>query len=319
MYATLKGSTAALVLVASLGATTPVLAEFPEKPIEMTVLFGGSAQAIGQVLADLMSKQLGKPVVAISRPGGGGAIGYSYVNGTAADGYNLVWNSNSISTVHYQGNLPFGHEAFQPIARIGMEVPVVAVRSDSEWASLTDMVEKAKAAGRPLKVGISGIGSFTHLTSAELFSKSGLKVVYIPYGEGRAPAELLAGRIDVAVQWASQFTPHVKSGDVKMLCVTSAEPVPETPDVPTCASTGAEGVNSVMWRGLAAPAGTPPEVVAKIEAAAKAATATPEFQEAAKNLGFTPAFLPASEFGNLVQTDDATIATLMKQLGLSKQ
>ncbi|MDB5621713.1 MAG: tripartite tricarboxylate transporter substrate binding protein, partial [Devosia sp.] len=293
-------STCFSVLALSLLGSAPTMAQFPEKPVEMTVLFGGSAQAIGQVLADLMSKQLGKPVVAISRPGGGGAIGYSYVNGTAPDGYNIVWNSNSISTVHYQGNLPFGHEAFEPIARIGMEVPVVAVRNDSGWATLADMVEKAKAEGRPLKVGISGIGSFTHLTSAELFAKSGLEVVYIPYGEGRAPAELLAGRIDVAVQWASQFTPHVKSGDVKLLCVTSAEPAPETPDVPTCASTGAEGVNSVMWRGLAAPAGTPPEVVAKLEAAAQAATASPEFQEAAESLGFTPAFLPASEFGELV-------------------
>jgi tripartite-type tricarboxylate transporter receptor subunit TctC len=319
MRATSKRGIAALVLTAGLGAATPSLAEFPEKPIEMTVLFGGSAQAIGQVLADLMSKQLGKPVVAVSRPGGGGAIGYSYVNGTAPDGYNIVWNSNSISTVHYQGNLPFGHDAFQPIARIGMEVPVVAVRTDSKWTSLADMMEKAKTTGRPLKVGISGIGSFTHLTSAQVFSKSGLKVVYIPYGEGRAPAELLGGRIDVAVQWPSQFTPHVKSGDIKLLCATSLEPAPEIPDVPTCASTGAEGVNSVMWRGLAAPAGTPPEVVSKIEAAAKAATSAPEFQEAAKNLGFTPAFMPASEFGSLVQSDDATISALMKQLGLSKQ
>ncbi len=298
---------------------TPARAEFPEKPIEMTVLFGGSAQTIGQVLADQMSKQLGSPVVAVSRPGGGGAIGYSYVKDTAPDGYNIVWNSNSISTVHYQGNLPFGYDAFQPIARIGMEVPVVAVRSQSGWDSLQDMVEKVKATGRPLKVGISGLGSFTHLTAAALFDKLGMKVVYIPYGEGRAPAELLAGRIDVAAQWPSQFVPHVQSGALKVLCQTGAKKTAGPIDTPTCAEAGAEGLDVTMWRGLAAPANTPPEVIAKLEAAAKAATDSEEFKKAAHNLGFTPAFLPASEFGQQIESDDSTIASLMDQLGLKNQ
>lgn len=299
-------------------ASQAARAEFPEKPVEMTVLFGGSAQTIGQVLADLMSKQLGQPVVAVSRPGGGGALGYTHVKGTEPDGHNIVWNSNSISTVHHQGNLPFDYTAFTPIARIGMEVPVLAVRTDKGWDTLQAMVDDVKASGQKLKVGISGLGSFTHLASAALFDRLGLDVIYVPYGEGRAPAELLAGRIDAAIQWPSQFVPHVQSGEVKVLCATAKEQTDLPIEAPPCDQAGAAGLDVIMWRGLAAPAGTPPEAVEKLEQAAKAAVETPEFQEAAKNLGFSPAFMPAEQFGELIASDDKKIAELMTDLGLKK-
>jgi tripartite-type tricarboxylate transporter receptor subunit TctC len=130
--------TAAAALMVS---TAVARAEFPEKPVEMTVLFGGNAQTIGQLLADLMSKELPQPVVAVSRTGGGGAIGYTHVNSTEPDGYNIVWNSNSISSNYHQGNLPFNYEAFTPIARVSVEVPALAVRADTGWQTLGVLVE----------------------------------------------------------------------------------------------------------------------------------------------------------------------------------
>lgn len=308
------------VAAAVITGSQPARAEFPEQPVEMTVLFGGSAQTIAQLLADLMSKELGQPVVAVSRPGGGGAVGYSYTASMAPDGYNIVWNSNSISTSHHQGNLEVNYEAFDPIARVSLEVPVLAVNAQSGWETLADLVEGAKAAGRPLRVGVSGFGSFTHLTSAALFDRLGLTdVVYVPYGEGRAPAELLGQRVDAAVQWPSQFTSHAKAGTLNILCVTSAEPIQALPDTPTCSEAGAEGLDVTMWRGLAAPAGTPPEVVAKLEAAAQAAVQSEAFVEASKNLGFEPAFLGSEEFGALIAEDDKQISTLMGELGLKQE
>ena len=121
----------ASALVFGVGAPAQAQAKFPDKPVEMTVLFGGSAQTVGQVLATEMSKTLGGTVVAVGRKGGGGAIGYTYVHDTKPDGYNIVWNSNSISTAHYRGSIKFNYKAFEPIARIGVEVPVFAVRSAS--------------------------------------------------------------------------------------------------------------------------------------------------------------------------------------------
>jgi tripartite-type tricarboxylate transporter receptor subunit TctC len=301
------------------GALAPVRAQYPDKPVEMTVLFGGSAQTAAQILADLMSKQLGKPVVAVSRTGGGGAIGYTYVADTKPDGYNIVWNSNSISTSHYRGNMAIDYKKFAPIAQISLEVPAVAVNSESGWKSLQQMVDDVKKSGKRLKVGISGFGSFTHLTSAALFKRLGLEVSYVPYGEGRAPAELLGNRIDVAVQWPSQFLGEAKAGKLNILCVTSAKRLPVLPDTPSCSESGASGLDITMWRGLAAPEGTPPDVIKKLQDAAKKAVESPDFQKAAGNLGFTPAYLPSTEFGQVISKDDAEISDLMGALDLKKK
>lgn len=307
---------AAAILLMQAG---PARADFPEKQVEMITLFGGPAQTISQVLADLMSKNLGKPVITVSRPGGGGAIGYTHVKSSPADGYTIVFNSSSISTVYYQGNLPFDYKAFTPIAQVGMEVPVLAVRSDTGWKDLKSMVAATKAANKKLRVGISGLGSFTHLVSAALFNRLGLEVVYIPYGEGRATAELLGGRIDAALQWSSQFAPHVKAGTLNVLCMTSKDKVPLAVETVTCDQAGAKGLDQAIWRGLAAPAGTPPATIAKLEESARKAILSPEFAKAAENLGFSVAFKPAKEFGAMIAADDKEIGELMTQLGINKK
>jgi tripartite-type tricarboxylate transporter receptor subunit TctC len=321
MLKIMRGSAlaAATLLLASVGFTSESRAEYPEKPVEMTILFGGTANSIGQLLADLMSKNLSQPVVAVSRTGGGGAVGYSHVQSTPADGYSIVWNSNSVSTAHYQGNMTFNYKDFTPIARISTEVPALGVRADSGWKSLNDLVEAVKKSGEKLKVGISGKGSFTHLTSAALFDARGIgaQISYVPYGQGRAPAELLGGRIDAAIQWPGQFVSHVQAGEVTVLAVTSDTRVPLLPDVPTAKEQGAD-INLTMWRGLAAPKDTPADVVAKLEAAARQAAESEEFKKASEKLGFNPAFLPHDEFGKLVAQDDQQISKLMGDLGLKK-
>jgi tripartite-type tricarboxylate transporter receptor subunit TctC len=312
-------SAAATLLITAGIMSAPARADFPEKPVEMTVLFGGTANAIGQILADLMSKNLTQPVVAVSRTGGGGAVGYSHVQATAPDGYNIVWNSNSVSTAHHKGNMAFNYEAFTPIARISTEVPALGVRADSGWKSLADMVAAAKASDKKLKVGISGKGSFTHLTSAALFDVLGIsdKVLFVPYGKGKAPAELLGGRIDAAIQWPGQFVSHAKAGTINVLAVTSADRIELLPDVATAKEQGAE-IDITMWRGLAAPKGTPAEQVAVLEAAAKKAVESPEFMAASKKIGFTSAYMGSAEFGELIAKDDKSISMLMTDLGLKK-
>lgn len=294
-------------------------AEYPEKPIEMTVLFGGTANTIAQLLSELMSEELGKPVVPVARNGGGGAVGYTYLHSAAPDGYNIVWNSNSISTTYHTGRIPFDYTAFTPIARVSTEIPALAVNSSKGWTSLADMVAAMNADGGKLKVGISGKGSFTHLTSAALFDAMGIgdKVAYISYGDGKAPIELLAGRIDAAIQWPGQFASYAESGDLTILAVTGDERASVLPDVPTAQEQGID-VNISMWRGLAAPAGTSAEVVTTLEAAAKKAVESERFTEAAANIGFSKAFLPADNFGALIASDDAFYGNLLSQLGIAK-
>jgi tripartite-type tricarboxylate transporter receptor subunit TctC len=288
---------------------------YPAQPIEMTVLFGGSSATIAQILAEAMSAELGVPVAAVSRTGAGGAVGYSHVKSTPPDGYNIVWNSNSISTVFHGGNIDFDFREFEPVARVGMEVPALAVRTDSGWTTLADFAAAAKS--KRMRVGISGRGSFVHLVSVALFDKLGVEVTYVPYGQGTAPAELLGGRVDAALQWPSQFKAQADANELRVLAVTSAERIPVMPDVPTAKEQGYD-VDLVMWRGLAAPKGTPKEVIAKLEGAVRDVVNSPRFKELSASLGFEPGFLPAAEFGTLVADDDMAIAGLMKQLGLSE-
>lgn len=314
----LRRTLAAVVACTMLGLAPhapSVAADFPTQPVEMTVLFGGSSATIAQILSDAMGKQLGQPVAAVSRTGASGAVGYSYVKSTPPNGYNIVWNSNSISTAHHAGNMDFDYRSFDGVALVGMEVPAIAVRTESGWKTLKDFAAAGKK--QKLKVGISGRGSFTHLASAALFDKMGLDVVYVPYGKGSAPVELLAGRIDAALQWPSQFTSHAEAGKLRVLAVTSEQRLPVLPEVPTAREQGFD-VDMVLWRGIAAPKGTPKDVIARLEGAIKQVVESAEFKDRCAKLGFQPNFLPAGQFDKFIAKDDVAIAKLMNQLGLKK-
>ncbi|MFT7522895.1 MAG: tripartite-type tricarboxylate transporter receptor subunit TctC [Candidatus Paceibacteria bacterium] len=313
-----KGLFVAAATAATMVFAGAAKADFPEKPVEMTVLFGGTANTIAQLLSELMSEELGQPVVPVARKGGGGAVGYTHLQNAAADGYNIVWNSNSISTTYHTGRIPFDYTAFTPIARVSTEIPALAVNSSTGWTSLADLTAAAKAGGK-LKIGISGKGSFTHLTSAALFDAMGIsdKVVYISYAGGKAPIELLAGRIDAAIQWPGQFASYAQAGDLTVLAVTGAKRASVLPDVATAQEQGVD-VNITMWRGLAAPAGTPAEAILVLEAAAKRAVENDRFTEASKNIGFSKAYLGAEDFGKVIASDDIFYGNLLDDLGMAK-
>lgn len=316
---TLLAGGAAVIALAFGGAARAQ--DFPSQPVEMTILFGSTAQTIGQLLAELMSENLDERVVPVSRPGGGGSVGYQHVQSAPADGHNIVWNSNSISTTYYSGATSFDYTAFEPIARISTEVAAVAVNANSGWETLGDMAEAIREQGRPLRVGASGRGSFTHLATEAMLESIGLddQAIHVPFDEGRAPVELLAGRIDAAVQWPGQFISHHNAGKLRILCITGTERVEQLPDVPTCNESGAEGFEMTMWRGLAAPAGTPEHAIETLEEAARLAVEDPRFQEAAKTIGFVPDFAPRDEFGEQIAADDERLAELMTRLGLSER
>src|SRR6184192_1581810 len=158
---------------------------YPQRgPIEITVLFpaGSSADVTARLLADGMAKELAQRVLVVNRPGAGGAIGYKHVASQKADGYSLVWNSNSISTTYHSGSLPFDYQAFDAVARVLVESPVIAVRADSRWRTLNDLILEAKAKPKLITVGHSGIGSHTHISLAALLYAAGAEVNEVPFG-----------------------------------------------------------------------------------------------------------------------------------------
>jgi tripartite-type tricarboxylate transporter receptor subunit TctC len=309
------------LLLASLAL--PALAQEPPYPqrgnIEITVLFpaGTSADVTARLLAEGMSKQLGQTVLVVNRPGAGGAIGYKYVASQKPDGYSLVWNSNSISTTYHSGQLAFDYRAFDPVARVLVESPVVAVRGDSKWKTLGDLIADAKGRPDAITVGNSGIGSHTHISSVALFHVAGVKVVDVPYAAAQVVPNLLGGHVDVLVQLPGALAAQVKSGNVRLLAAMIPARDPALPDVPTAKEQGID-VSLEAWRGIAVPRGTPRPVIVALESAIRQTAASPDFARSAEKLGVRPAFMPSAEFGEVIAKEDAQLAQLMGLIGLKK-
>jgi tripartite-type tricarboxylate transporter receptor subunit TctC len=294
--------------------------QFPEgKPVEMTVMFGAgsAADVTARALADGMAKALGAPVPVVNRTGGGGALGYVYVSQQKPDGYSIVWNSNSISTTFHSGTLPFDYKAFDPVARVAIENPALAVKASSPWKSLKELIAYAGANPDKVRVGNSGAGSHTHMASAALFAAGGVKVTPVPFGAGQAVVNLLGDRIEAVVQFPPAVVAHAKSGDLRVLAVLGGARDPIFPDAPTAKEEGFD-LALDMWRGIAVPKGTPEAVVTTLQDAVKKTVESPEFQAAGKNIGFTPAYLPAEDFGKVIAEDDKRLAEVMKDIGLKK-
>lgn len=312
-------SAAALMFAAGAGAT-PSRAEFPEQPIEMTVMFGAgsAADVTARHLAEGIAKRLKVAVPVVNRTGAGGAAGLVHISQQKPNGYAIVWTSNQISTTYHAGQLPLAYDNFTPVARVSVETPALAVKADAPWKNLKEMLEYAKANPDKVRIGNSGAGSHTHLSAAALFANVGAKTIDVPFQTGQATVNLLGGRIEGAVQLPAAFVSHVKSGDLRILAVLGRDRDPIFPDVPTAKEQGFD-VQLDMWRGIAAPKDTPADVVAKLQKAIEETVASPEFIEAGKTVGFRPAFLPAPDFGTLIASDDKKLGEVMGQLGLKKK
>lgn len=314
----------ALCIAASLIQSGLALAQeppFPHRgPIEITVLFpaGSSADVTARLLAEGMSRQLDTKVLVVNRPGAGGAIGYKYVASQKPDGYSLVWNSNSISTTYYSGMLAFDYRAFDAVARVLVEAPVIAVRGDSKWKSLAELVAEARSRPKQITVGNSGIGSHTHISAVALFKAARAEVVDVPFGAAQVVPSLLGGQVDSVVQLPAALSGYVKTGQVRLLAALTSRRDPALAEVPTAREQGFD-VSLEAWRGIAVPKGTPKASIAALETAIRKTAESPDFARASERLGVSPAFMPAEEFGRLIAREDGELARIMQLIGLKKQ
>ncbi len=252
---------------------------FPKRGnIEMTVLFpsGTSADMTARLLGQGMAKHLGANVVVVNRPGAGGAIGYKHVLSQKPDGYSLVWNSNSISTTFHSGQLAVDYKAFDPVARVLVESPVLAVRADARWKTLADFVKDAKSRPGKITVANSGIGSHTHITAVALFKTAGVDVLDVPYSAAQVIPNLLGGHVDAMVQLPGALAGSIQSGAVRILATVTQKRDPMLPNAPTAQEHGVD-VALDAWRGIAVPKGTPKAAISALENAIRATVESAEF------------------------------------------
>ena len=284
---------AALALAALSAGPSLALGEWPARTITLVVPFapGGIADLTARSVGEAMAPSLGQTILIDNRPSAGSVVGSAAVARAPADGYTLLLmsNANAVSTGLFR-KLPFDVvRDFAPITTLGYFDLGVFVASSSRLRSIGDLIGEAKAKPGRLTIGTISIGSTQHL-AAELFkTKAGIDAVIVPYKA--TPAVLTAlrsGEIDVGFEILGPMLPQVVAKAVRLVAVTSDTRYPRLPDVPTVSEAGAPGYAVASWNALAAPTGTPPEVIDRLNAAARSALAQEGVQRRFLELGVRP-------------------------------
>jgi tripartite-type tricarboxylate transporter receptor subunit TctC len=272
---------AAVVLLPQIAAAQA----YPNKPVRIIVPFppGGPADIFGRGLAQGMSAELGQPVLIENVSGVGGVLGVDRVAKSPPDGYTLALNSAStVSIAPFSlSKMPYDVKKDFALITVVVRVPEVLVVHPSLPAdSLSAFVSYAKANPGKVNFGSAGGGSITHLAGELLKAEAKIDIVHVPY-KGAAPAvsDLLGGQVEMGIFDVPILLPHIRSGKLKALAVTSAKRAATLPDVPTTAEANYPNVTSDNWYGLVAPAATPPEVLTRIHASAVAALRSPALIE----------------------------------------
>ncbi|TCH95975.1 tripartite tricarboxylate transporter substrate binding protein [Roseococcus sp. SYP-B2431] len=271
-------------LLASLALPSLAQAQpaWPARPLRIVVPFppGGLADLLARPLAARLQAALGQPVVVENRPGAGGNIGADAVAKAAPDG--ATWLLGSMGPLAANqflfAAMPYEtRTAFAPTSLLVNTPKAIVVNRDRPWRSLAELIAAAKAAPDSLRAGSAGNGSSLHIALELLKRESGTAILHVPY-RGATPAvtDLVGGRLDLIVDNLPNILPQIREGTVRALAVATPERLPQLPEVPTTAEAGLPGFVFGTWFGLAAPARTPPEIVARMAAAVDAALREPE-------------------------------------------
>lgn len=294
-----------------------VLAAFPERAVKLVVPFapGGGTDAIARALGVGMSQALGQPVIVENKPGAGTIIGTDLVAKSPADGYTVVVASFAHAVnPSLMAKLPFDTEkAFSPVILLAKGPNILVVRTDSPFKSVADVIAAARTHSGKVTYASQGNGTSAHL-AGEMFSNlAKVKMTHIPYrGAGPAMTDLLGGQVDVMFATAAAVAPQIASGKMRALAVTTPNRSPAMKALASIAET-VPGYAVESWYGLFVPAGTSAEAIAKLHAAAKKATDTPDFRKKIEPEGLTVSAGAPQELDDYVRSEAMRWAKVIKE------
>ena len=308
---------AALVLPCAVMAQTET--KWPTKPVKWVVPFppGGAMDVIARTLGDRVAQDLGQPFVIENRPGAGGNIGADYVAKQPADGHTIMITSIGMATNKaLYAKLSYDPvKDFAPISLLAV-VPNVLVVNAARSAdkSVKDVLAHARRDPGKLTYASAGNGTSIHLAGEVFASMAGLQLLHIPYkGSGPAVTDMLGGQVDLMFDSITSARPHIQSGKLQALGVTSARRSSALPDVPTIAEAGVPGYEVSPWFAVFAPAGTPADVVAKLNKALNAAMRQPEILKKLESVGAEPIGSTPQALAEHLNKELARWAALIKE------
>jgi len=293
---------------------------YPNKPMRMIVPYppGGPTDVLGRIVAQKLSESLGQQVVVENRPGASGMIGSEIVAKAAPDGYTLLTNA-SIHVINPSLYPKMSFDVlrdFAPVSLIAQVPLILVVNPGLPVKSVRDLIALAKAEPNRLNFGSSGNAAAPHLAGESFKIATGVQMQHVPY-KGSAPAltDLIGGQVQLIFDSMPSAMPHVKSGKIKALAVTTAKRSPTVPDLPTIAESGVPGFDISTWYGVWAPAGTPKDIIHKLAAEMAKALQQPAVRERLAALGAEPVGNSPEEFAAYCQSELAKWSKIVKESG----
>ena len=314
-----------VVVLALCGAISQSFAQnFPNKPIQIIVpvAAGGGTDLLARTLGQKVSELLGQPVVIENRLGAGGNIGVEMVAKAKPDGYTLLVSPGTIATnVAVYRKLPYDLlKDLQTITLVGQTGSVLVVHPSVKANNLREFVELAKANPGELNYGTAGMGSPQHL-HAEFFNQlAGIKTNHIPYkGQSQAMTDLVGGQLAYMFSPVQNALPYIQQGRIRALAMAASQRNPNLPQVPSLAESGYKGVDLANWFAVYAPAGTPPAIVKKLNAAFVQVGKSPEMKAKFEKLGFEPFFTTAEEGTDFMRAELVRWARVAAYAGIKAE
>jgi tripartite-type tricarboxylate transporter receptor subunit TctC len=320
----MTGTTRRALLGASLALPTVAHAQapWPSRAITMLVGFapGGGTDIIARLLAPALQAELGQSIAVENRPGASGTIAAATNARAVPDGYSLLMSTVSASAVvpPQMRPPPFDILKDQTPVVLAATVPLVAVVPVTSPArDLAGLIAEAKARPGQLNYSSSGVATQQHLAAELLSRAAGIEMTHVPFrGTGQAVNEILAGRIDLAIDTFPTYVPHIRAGRVRVLAVTTAQRVDLLPEVPTVAESGFPGFDANVWYMLMAPPGTPAAITDRLVAAVNKALADPVLRPRIVDAGFLPGGGTSSDAAALLRRDAERYGRLIAQAGI---
>ncbi|MDF3834182.1 tripartite tricarboxylate transporter substrate binding protein [Cupriavidus basilensis] len=308
-----------LCLVIALASTSlPALAEdWPEKPVRIVVPYtaGGTTDFVARQVAQKLTESMGKSFFVENKPGASGTIGTLQVARSAPDGYTLLANDTTYTMLpSLFKTLPWDYNSdLVPVTTIAQTPVILIVPTGSRFKTLQELITFARQNPGKLNFGSGGAGSSTHL-SAEVFKKdAGVTLTHIPYkGAGDALMGLIGNNVDILITATPTAVPQIKGGKARALAVTGGARVPALPDVPTFAEAGLKDYKVVNWFGLAAPRGTPPALVTRLQVEVQKSVNSPEVKERLTSMGAQPGGIAPADFARRIKDDTALWSQVAK-------
>jgi tripartite-type tricarboxylate transporter receptor subunit TctC len=306
---------AALALAAALPAAQ-AQDKWPSKPITYIVAFpaGGTSDILARLIAQKLGPALGTTVIVDNKAGAGGSVGSEQVSRAAPDGYTLLGGTISSHAINVSLYPKLGYDpvtSFVPVALIGTNPVVLVTRQDSPYKTVADVINAGKAK-KPMTSASAGNGTSQHLALELLKFKTGIGIDHIPY-KGSAPAiqDVMAGQVDMMFDTTVVAGPHIESGKLRALAVTSPKRLSNMPNVPTVAET-VPGYEVMSWQAMFAPAGTPKAIQQRLHDEVNKILAQPDVKERLAKLGMEPGQMTTEQFTTFQKAEVAKWAQLIK-------